>query len=714
MSPTPAPRDHAPQDQQSARLNPARMLSRRLRLVLRAAQLLALAAIGLEIAHTAFDLGVPQLNGFFDNWVYNGIIVLSAFFCLARGAAIRHERAAWLGLGVGLALWSGGEIYYSAVLAHQQAPPYPSLSDALYLAFYPASYLGLYMLVRGQLRHAPLSLGLDGMIAALAVAALAAAIVLPPVLQSTGATGAAAATTLAYPLADALLLSLCVALFTLTGWKPGRAWAFIGIGLGLAALADSVFLYQSASGTYTEGTVLDAMWPLAALILGYAAWQPSLGSAPITLGRWSMLVVPSVASLSAIALLAYDHHTRIETAAVGLAVATLVTAVARLGMSFSENLKMLALTRQHAVTDPLTGLPNRRQFLADLKQRIAHADARSPQLLVLFDLNGFKRYNDTYGHLAGDALLARLGASLAAAVAPTGTAYRLGGDEFCVLTNVGALSAEATIAGASAALSERGPGFMVTASHGSALLPHEAADSTVALQLADERLYAQKGARQGVSAGQQIGGVLMQALHESEPNLSHHMREVAALAHAVGRRLGLSNEELDELTRAAELHDVGKMAIPDTIWNQPGPLGERDLELVRQHTIIAERILSVAPPMRGVARLVRASHERFDGGGYPDGLAGEEIPLGARIITVCDAFEAMVADRCYREPVTVPEALAELRRCAGSQFDPQVVEAFIEELDLRMSSLMQTNSNEETNPTEPVADEMRLPALGRS
>src|SRR5690349_4819371 len=191
MSPTSAARDHALKGQQSStRLNPAQMLSRRARLVLRAAQALALVAIGLEIAHTAFNLGVPELNGFFDNWVYNGIIVLAAVFCLTRGAAIRHERAAWLGLGVALALWSAGEIYYSAVLAHQDAPPYPSLSDALYLAFYPASYLGLYMLVRGQLRQAPLSLGLDGMIAALAVAALAAAIVLPPVLQTTGASGA--------------------------------------------------------------------------------------------------------------------------------------------------------------------------------------------------------------------------------------------------------------------------------------------------------------------------------------------------------------------------------------------------------------------------------------------------------------------------------------------------------------------------------------------
>ncbi len=535
--------------------------------------MVALAGIALLVAHTAFGLGEPALNGFFDNWLYNGLVVGAALFCLARAATIEFERWAWLALAVALALWSGGEIYYSAVLAHDAAPPYPSLGDGLYLAFYPASYLGLWMLVRGRMRQMPLSLGLDGLIAALAVAALAAAIVLPPVMQSTGASGAAAATTLAYPLADALLLALCVFLFTLTGWKPGRAWTFIGLGLGLAAVADSIFLYQSASGTYTEGTLLDALWPMAALLLGYAAWQPSTGDVAMTLGRWSMLVVPSAAALSAIALLTSDHFTTIETAAVGLAAATLVAAVARLGMSFSENARMLAQSREHALTDPLTGLPNRRRFLGDLKETIALSDPDSPRLLVLFDLNGFKRYNDTYGHLAGDALLARLGASLTDAVAPNGTAYRLGGDEFCVLSRLGAQGLGATIATAAAALSERGPGFTVNASYGSVVLPHETDDPTVALQLADERLYAQKGSRQGASAGQQIGGVLLQALHESEPDLSHHMREVAALSHAVGRRLGLSNEALDELTRAAELHDVGKMAIPDAVWNQPGALG---------------------------------------------------------------------------------------------------------------------------------------------
>ena len=151
---------------------------------------------------------------------------------------------------------------------------------------------------------------------------------------------------------------------------------------------------------------------------------------------------------------------------------------------------------------------------------------------------------------------------------------------------------------------------------------------------------------------------------------------MGALALAVGRRMGMSAEGLDVLARAAELHDVGKIAIPDAILNKPGPLDEEEWKFMRRHTILGERILMAASALRPVARLVRCSHERFDGGGYPDGLAGEQIPLGARIIFVCDAFDAMTSDRTYSTAIAPAEALAELRRCAGTQFDPRVVEAF--------------------------------------
>jgi HD-GYP domain-containing protein (c-di-GMP phosphodiesterase class II) len=172
----------------------------------------------------------------------------------------------------------------------------------------------------------------------------------------------------------------------------------------------------------------------------------------------------------------------------------------------------------------------------------------------------------------------------------------------------------------------------------------------------------------------------MQLLTEREPTLHEHVHDVGRLAVAIGRRFGLDSEQLDELRRAAELHDIGKLAIPEEILHRSGPLTEGEQSFMRQHTIIGERILNVAPALRVVAGLVRASHERWDGQGYPDHLAGEAIPLGARIIATCDAYDAMVSQRAYQTPRSASEAIFELRRQSGSQFDPGVVEALCQHL----------------------------------
>ena len=145
----------------------------------------------------------------------------------------------------------------------------------------------------------------------------------------------------------------------------------------------------------------------------------------------------------------------------------------------------------------------------------------------------------------------------------------------------------------------------------------------------------------------------------------------------VARRLGVEGEALDEIARAAQLHDIGKVGIPDAILNKSGDLNDSEWEFIHNHPILGESILHGAPALRTVARLVRASHERWDGSGYPDRLRGEQIPIGARIVSVCDAYEAMIAKRSYRTAVTHSTACAELRRCAGTQFDPGVVESFL-------------------------------------
>jgi HD-GYP domain-containing protein (c-di-GMP phosphodiesterase class II) len=192
-------------------------------------------------------------------------------------------------------------------------------------------------------------------------------------------------------------------------------------------------------------------------------------------------------------------------------------------------------------------------------------------------------------------------------------------------------------------------------------------------------MYADKSSG-GRSSHAQIQSVLMRLLGEREPTLQSHLREVGELAAAVGRLFEMDSEQLDELRRAAELHDLGKLAIPEGILRKPGPLNERELRFLRQHTIIGERILDVAPALRPVARLVRSSHECWDGRGYPDALVGEAIPLGARIIAACDAYTAMLSDRPYGAARTPNAAIAEMRRHAGGQFDPRVVQAIIAHL----------------------------------
>jgi diguanylate cyclase (GGDEF)-like protein len=301
-----------------------------------------------------------------------------------------------------------------------------------------------------------------------------------------------------------------------------------------------------------------------------------------------------------------------------------------------------------------------------------------PALLMLLDLNGFKSYNDTFGHPAGDALLVRLGVALTDAVAAFGgQAYRPGGDEFCVIAT-DASRRSALEHAASQALCETGKGFTISTAFGSVVIPDEAGDATEAMRKADNAMYAQKRSDRA-TAGRQITDVLLSALAEHHPELGDHINGVQELAVAVAKRLGIDGEELAQLRHAAVLHDIGKIAIPDTIINKPTALNDYEWAFMRRHTLIGERIITAGPALRRAARLVRCSHEAFDGSGYPDGLAGAAIPLGSRVIAVCDAFDAfdaMISRRPYSRSKTIGEALAELRRCAGTQFDPVIVGLF--------------------------------------
>jgi HD-GYP domain-containing protein (c-di-GMP phosphodiesterase class II) len=174
--------------------------------------------------------------------------------------------------------------------------------------------------------------------------------------------------------------------------------------------------------------------------------------------------------------------------------------------------------------------------------------------------------------------------------------------------------------------------------------------------------------------------MLLQALYERSPALRDHVGEVVEMAQTVGIAAGLQGIALEELRLAARLHDVGKLAIPDAVLHKPGPLDVAEWTFIKEHTVIGERILAAASGWRGTATIVRATHERWDGQGYPDGLAGDEIPLVARIVCACDAWSAMTTDRSYRKARTDAEAAEELRASGGTHFDPRVVDALTDVL----------------------------------
>jgi two-component system, cell cycle response regulator len=644
-----------------------------------AVPLLALAVVGTLAHGVALGIGVEgtALQPAVENYVYNVVVVAAALACLLRAALVRRDRIAWALIGAGASSAAAGDIYWTLELAHVKHPPYPSLADLLYLLYYPLIAAGVLAFARGRVDNLRPAVVLDGAIAGLGAATLGAVLLGPAISDFAAKDPWRMVVNAGYPIGDLVLLACIGGAAVLIGWR--REWLLLAAGVVTVGAADVIYLYRDATSGYVEGTPLDTLWLVSAVAIGLSAWQarPSVDRDP---SPADSIVLPGSLALLAVAVLTVDHFERTSDLALGLASATLVAAVVRLGLAFRENRGLLRAARNEAITDPLTGLANRRRLMHDLDRATTAAQDEGRQyLLLLFDLDGFKYYNDSFGHFAGDLLLRRMGSRLADAVEGRGCAYRLGGDEFCVLAPLRDELGDSITAPASQALLERGEGFAITSSCGRALIGGEASSAAEALRLADRRLYADKG-MSSRSFGNQARDLLLGVLRESRPQLGAHLEGVAELAVRLGRRIGLDAEHLDVLGRAAELHDIGKMAIPEAILSKRGALNDEEWELVRSHTVIGERMLSVSPALVPVASLVRSSHERWDGGGYPDGLRGQEIAVGARIIALCDAFGAMTEDRPYRQAMDPREALAEIDACAGSQFDPTLARLLRDEL----------------------------------
>ena len=629
---------------------------------------LGAALLGAIWAHALLGFGDAGTDDFFARWMHDAVFVVAGLACVADAVARPRRRLPSGALGAGLLLVTVGDLVYS-MAPDLDAVPVPSLSDPFWLAIYPCEYLALLALTRERVGRTLAATRLDGIVSGFAVASLLASFTMSTAIDSTaGAPIAEQLTNLAYPTADLVLLGAIVSAIALAGWRIDRVWVLFGGAILAYEAADLIYMLGSEGQL---GIVADALVATgAAGMAGAVITRPRSGARRVADSARGLLV-PVAFGTVVLGVLAVSVPLRVNGVAIGLAVTTLALVLARMLLALRENQALLGASRVEATTDALTGLSNRRKLKSDLVEAL---DDGGPHALVLLDLNGFKSYNDSYGHGAGDALLAQLGAALAEAVRDVGEAYRMGGDEFCVLARsprdvdaLGALCAEG--------LATRGNGFSITAAYGAVRVPEEAHDATTALVLADTRMYRQKNSGR-LPAAHQSAGVLIAVLEERAPRLASHVRTVCELATATAAGLGMEGADLDALRHAAALHDIGKMAIPESVLEKPGPLSDAEWDLVRRHTLVGERILAAAPALEHSARLVRSSHERVDGRGYPDGLAGEAIPLGSRIILVADAFDAMTSERSYGRVRSTDGALAELRRCAGTQFDRSVVGAF--------------------------------------
>jgi diguanylate cyclase (GGDEF)-like protein len=350
--------------------------------------------------------------------------------------------------------------------------------------------------------------------------------------------------------------------------------------------------------------------------------------------------------------------------------------------------------RARRISDPLTGLPLLEVLEGRLEQEIERSRRHGQPLTVaVVDVDGFRAINAHHGRQVGDRVLTAVGRLLDEKTRTNDVTSRSGADEFVVLLaetradeglqaferyflefeRLHAGEIESVSVSVGIAQWERG----MTSGQ---LLAIAGARVDVARSLGGGRAAATDDADRPADQPRAQGDViaaLAEALLERDRYTGEHSESVVDLVESVARGLALSSSEIDHIKAAALLHDIGKVAIPDEVLNKPGPLDDEQWKVMREHPVIGERILRAIPGMGPIARIVRHEHERFDGNGYPDGIGGEQIPIGARIILACDAYHAMTSDRPYRKGMSHADAIAELAEHAGTQFDPRVTEMLI-------------------------------------
>ncbi len=519
-------------------------------------------------------------------------------------------------------------------------------------------------------------------------------------------------------LANSFLTGAALALLTLALPHGGAAHATGTLACALAALAAGGLLRWRAQ--QMPRCAVPLALALGSALVAAAAWCSGQAPSPLVLlFTWVFLYAAYFLSLpvaiaeSAWAGLLYGALLAARPPAdgalawwlVGLATLATVAVVIRLIRRRTE--RLIARLSDAARTDALTGLPNRRGFreLLDLELERARR-AGQPTSLLIGDVDHFKDVNDRLGHHAGDAVLQRVAALLREGLRQIDLPARIGGEELAViLPGTDAEGAYLVAERLRAALRDAfaDASVPITISFGLAAHPADAETASSLVRAADEALYGAKESgrnrsvvhspalrelvrcgrpEQDVAAERFVAVVLdlAEAVDVRFSGSVRHSETVGRYAELMARELGLSERRVGRVRLAGLLHDVGKVGVPDAILRKAGPLTGEERAAIAQHPALGAQILE-HPSLADVQLWVGAHHERPDGKGYPHGLAGEALPLEARVVAVADAYEAMTSDRSYRDAIGHERARAELRRHAGTQFDARVVAALLAVLE---------------------------------
>jgi two-component system cell cycle response regulator len=655
--------------------------------------------MGVAAYYLTVFLGAPPILRVLFYCVVSASAAVAVFY-----GCYRNRPSAvlpWVLLGLSQVVYASADTSFYVSHFITGNTEYPALADVLYLAHYPLLVAGLIALIRLRTPTWDLPSLLDVALLAVVGGMLSWLYLIAPQTQGDSPM-LVKIVSVSYPILDLAMFAVALRLILGQGSRP-VPFFLLSVNLASFVAADTSYVVQQLNGTYSAGNFLDLMWLSGNLALGAAALHPTmsrvgepardivLGPGPIRIGALCVTVL--VAPATVVIEYARGAYADIPIAACACAVLFVLTITRLAGLVSQQRLV--------AITDVLTGLRTRRYFQAQLLPELAKARRTGGSLAVLIaDVDHFKSVNDRYGHPVGDEVLIEIGKRLRSAIRSGDYLARYGGEEFAILIRDASPDEPAVIAErlrrhvADRPIVVSGDIWIgATISVGTASYPIHGTTPVELFGAADRALYSAKAqGRDRVVLAEIETPSATSAEHQSltvdlelvadevDSWLSNHehSKAVSYWAGLVATALELPAEVVYRTELAGRLHDIGKVLVPPEIWTKPDLLTEDEWTLVRHHPEFGCRLAKTVTGLDDVAEVIRQHHERFDGGGYPGGLAGTHIRVEARILAVCDSWAAMMADRPYQEALTEDHAVRELLSGRGTQYDPEIVAKFLE------------------------------------